>query len=99
MVSWAQGLDVMRPNSHAPRRAEPRPAYSASQVLLVSAAMLAALVALLVAVSHPVAVAGAVALLVAVRLGGGALARLVRARDGDRRRGYCIPGTDICLRV
>lgn len=99
MVAPALGLDVMKPNSHAPRRAEPRPAYGAFQVLVVTAVLLATLLALLVAVSDPLVAVGVAALAVAAGLGGRAVARLHAARDGDRRRGYCIPGTDICLRM
>ena len=83
-------LTVMKPTDAAPN-----PVYSPHQTLAVSALFLAAVVTVLVAIEHPLLVAGVVAT-VGVTAIVVTLALDYRRRAGRVRR-VCVPRTGICV--
>lgn len=102
MLMWAGrvSLDTMRPTTNSPGAYTPAPVYHPRTTLLAGVVVVVAVLAALVAVEHPFAALGAVALAVVAR----PLARrAVRLRDARRRQGrarrYSLPATDVSFEL
>lgn len=101
MVVGTDRLDVMRRTHRSPGQTRgPDPAYSPGRTLAGTAAMLAAVVAVLVALSYPVAAAAAVGLGLAMAPAGRLVAEYRQRRRTDGRANeVCVPKAGVCVEV